>query len=253
MYKTILSVAIVGLFSMTSYSNEVSELDSLMQDLSGGQNNSDVSLDDLDKLLDMSTTIDTSSKIEKIENITDVQEIDPSTEILNFTDNQSLFDAEFNTSGSSFDSNAIMDIIEEPLELDNSKFLKYIPEGTEIVFNKQVVVPRTKKVFIFSMGEPQIKVNKDSFSFCYVKFSQSNTTREIMKGRKFLINKNITKKAITSSDNKTVYFSTLYTDNQHLDYVKCLSNEQNKPLTVNDFESHFGGLINFVLPDYEKI
>jgi hypothetical protein len=250
MFKNILYLSIIASFSLSSQAESLDELANLY-----GENeqslSKDVSLEDLDSLFsDADADADEKLEVNSTKNKDllfgmNLVEVNPKEELESYKTTEELLETVFRESnGASFSQSS---------GSADFQFLKYVPEESSIVFNKTLYIPRTKDTFIYSYGKPVLNVDKENFSVCYVKFSKSNKPRELMEGRTFLINKNITKKAITSNNNKTVFFSTLGIDNPNINYVKCLTNEKETPLTIDDFEAHFGGAINIKFPDYEKI
>jgi hypothetical protein len=248
MFKNILYLSIIASFSLASQAESLDELaDLYSEDEKSLEEN--VSLEDLDSLFSETYT-DEKSEVKSIKKKDllfnmNLVEVNPKEELESYTTTEELLEKVFKESnGASFSQSS---------GSADFQFLKYVPEESSIVFNKTLYIPRTKDTFIYSYGKPVLNVDKENFSVCYVKFSKSNKPRELMEGRTFLINKNITKKAVTSNNNKTVFFSTLGIDNPNINYVKCLTNEKETPLTIDDFDTHFGGAINIKFPDYEKI
>lgn len=247
MFKNILYLTIIGSISMASQASDLDELASLYnEDEQSSVEN--VSLEDLDSLFSsptMEEPVIQNIKKQDLSFKSNVVEINPQEELESYNTTEDLLNTVFKESqGASFEqSSGVME----------SKFLKYVPEDSSIIFNQTLYIPRTKDTFIYSYGKPVLNVDKENFSVCYVKFSKSNKPRELMKDRSFLINKNITKKAITANNNKTVFFSTFGIDNTNINYIKCLTNEKDTPLTIEDFDMHFGGALKIKFPDYEKI
>lgn len=253
MFKNILYLSIISAVSISSHADALSDLET---ELLGGKDVpiDSVSFDDLDSLInsqpeeveitpkDKSVTLPEAISSKNI----DVVEVNPEEELLKvYETSDDLLNSEIYELDSSL---ATMDF-----SITDDKFLKYVPVGSHIVFNKPFYVPRTKDTFIFSFGKPTLQVDKNNFAACYIKFSKSDNPRELMAGREFEINKNITKKALIKNTNKTVYFSTFGIDNSHIDYVKCLSNKNDTPLTVNDFNAHFNDNVSIKFAEYEKI
>lgn len=244
MFKNILYLSIIGALSISSQADGLNELESLYAD-DITSSTEEISIDDLDVLFsedipDVNIDIDKGG-----EKIIDMVEVNPIEELESFSSTEELLNTVFTDSNSNHRSLNI--------NTSDAKFLKYVPEDSHLVFKEHLYIPRTKDTFIYSYGQSILSVDKDDFSVCYIKFSKSNKPRELLKNREFLITKNITKKAITKSNNKNVYFSTFVIENPNINYIKCISNETTSPLTTDDFDTHFGGSVIIKFPEYEKI
>lgn len=253
MIKKVLSIAIVTAISSTVFADDSGDLDSLMKDLNSGSTIDDESnytnIDDLfnDLIEDKNKKNETIVK-DSIENKNDseVLQINDLMDQIK-TDHKQIAEYEINKELDNLAN------FSQHSTSSNEQFLKYIPVDTVLKFNENILIPRKKEIFIYENGNPILKVNNESFSVCYLKFNSYEKPREILKDREFYIKYNSTKSGKLEDTNKNIFSTTFFLDNEHLNYVKCLSNKTENPLTINDFYNNFGSLITIELPEYEQI
>lgn len=245
MYKQILSssVILLSLSSGSVFANDIEDLyKDLKQSLESEKSSSIVEYDDLDIIA------------KEINSINQKNEVDSESLSLEkkVTDNK-VSDHNIDKNFDSIDYNLDkLNSIKETEET-NEQYLKYFPIDTSFVFNYDIYIPRNKNTFIYSKGERVLSVTKSNFNLCYIKFNDYEKPRKISKGRKVYVDSNITNKIKVKSTNQNIYFTTFGIDNEHISYIKCMSDENEKPMTLNDLYKNFGNLINVELPEYEQI
>lgn len=253
MIKKVLSIAIVTALSSTVFADDSEDLESLMSDLNsvskGSIETNETNIDDL-----FNDLLEENNESKKNVNITDSSIDKDDSKTLEINDLMKKIRTEHKQIAD-YEMNKELDNLEtfSQVSSSNEQFLKYIPVDTILKFNENILIPRKKEIFIYENGSPVLKVNNDNFSVCYLRFNSYEKPREILKDREFYIKYNSTKNGVLEDTNKNIFSTTFFLDNEHLNYIKCLSNKSDKPLTVSDFYNNFGSLITIELPEYEQI
>lgn len=238
MLKKILASSIVfcSLYSANSFSDELEDLyEDLKLSITPEQQTSITEKGTLDEI---SKEID-SLKKENIVVLDDKNDLTDDNRVIGKINNIDKLDADLEDLNTD--------------NLSNEQYLKYFPVDTSFVFNYDIYIPRNKSTFIYSNGERVLNVTKTNFSLCYIKFNEYDKPRKISKGRKIYVDSNVTSTIKVKSTNQNIYFTTFGIDNEHISYIKCMSDSSKKPITLNDFYTNFGKLINVELPEYEQI
>jgi hypothetical protein len=256
MKKLILSSFIVAFSFSGIHAETAEELLRELEQLSG----TDDTVQDIDDLGDLESMLNT---LTESNNSNQIERSNNSTDNNNTSDLLDNLEREVEQPSSAFTQELPDDALSNLESFrqsfspsSSSTYLKFIPVEADIAFNQTLIIPPTREFYVFSFGRSILMddVNKNNFSLCYLQFRPSDKSRILQEGRTFPIVENNTREiTVTSDPDSPVYVSTFLVDTPHINKIKCMSNQNDEPLTLNDFNQHFSNFISLRFPYYEEI
>tara|TARA_B100002019_G_C21272471_1_gene603159 strand:- start:4282 stop:5055 length:774 start_codon:yes stop_codon:yes gene_type:complete len=140
-------------------------------------------------------------------------------------------------------------------------YLLNIPVKTELYANKDIYIYPYRDGIIYKDGEiiskSPLEENVET-TFCYLRVPESGTIRRFKSSddKSLTIENNYSTKQVFSNEEESkldLYQSTFYIDNDHIDFIRCLTTEKKMPMTIGDMQKQMGNLFTFKFPEIVDI
>lgn len=140
-------------------------------------------------------------------------------------------------------------------------YLLNIPIGTKISVNEDFYVPPYRDGIIYKGGNIQSRsplFDNIQNTFCHFGINESGHVRRFKaEDNNYLTvesNHSTTDEFIDDDGNTlTLYQTTLFFDNQHIENLRCITTEKNIPLNIGDLDRETGQILEFEFPEVVDI